>query len=99
MKEVLGDRYCCVAREITKIHEEFVRGKISEVLKEFEKRSQVKGEICIVVEGGKGDVEPWEDKALSLIREGFSVKDVSKIVSILFKVPRKQVYQFLQSLR
>jgi 16S rRNA (cytidine1402-2'-O)-methyltransferase len=50
MLAVLGDRPACVAREISKLHEEFVRGKLSEIVVSFEKRA-VKGEIVIVVQG------------------------------------------------
>ena len=48
--EILGDRRACVAREMTKIHEQFVRGTISEILETFSNLT-VKGEIVIVVEG------------------------------------------------
>lgn len=44
------DRGCCVSREITKLHEENVRGTLAEVLAYFETKS-VKGEIVIVVQG------------------------------------------------
>ncbi len=45
------DRKACVCREISKIHEEYVRGTLPEILSQFEKRGKVKGEIVIVVEG------------------------------------------------
>ena len=47
MQEVLGDREACVAREITKIHEEYFFGKLSQV------KNQVKalGEFVVVVSG------------------------------------------------
>ncbi len=50
---VLGDRRCCVARELTKLHEEVVRGTLSSVLKVY---SSVvpKGEITLLVEGATG---------------------------------------------
>ena len=47
--EVFGDRRACVAREITKLHEQFIRGTISEILNILGKTA--KGEIVIVVEG------------------------------------------------
>ena len=49
IQEVLGDREICIAREITKIHEEYVFGKLSAA------RKQVKplGEFVVVVEGAK----------------------------------------------
>ncbi len=48
--EVLGDRKIVVAREMTKIHEEFVRGNPSEIKQHFENK-QVKGELTLLVEG------------------------------------------------
>jgi 16S rRNA (cytidine1402-2'-O)-methyltransferase len=50
---VMGDRRCCVARELTKLHEEVVRGNLSSLI---EKYSSVvpKGEITLLVEGAKG---------------------------------------------
>jgi 16S rRNA (cytidine1402-2'-O)-methyltransferase len=52
VKETLGRRMMVVAREMTKIHEEFVRGDPEEILKYFENK-QVKGEICLLVHGSK----------------------------------------------
>src|SRR5699024_4369551 len=48
--KTLGNRQIVIAREITKLHETFVRGKAEEVLEWIEK-TPVKGECCIVVEG------------------------------------------------
>ena len=48
MKEILGDRNIVLAREITKIHEEFIRGHISEVQ---EKINEARGEFVILIEG------------------------------------------------
>jgi 16S rRNA (cytidine1402-2'-O)-methyltransferase len=51
MLETLGDRPACIAREISKIHEEFIRGNLSEIL-EIIKSRKLKGEMVIVVAGG-----------------------------------------------
>ena len=48
--EELGDINIVIARELTKIHEEFIRGKIGEII---EKYSELKGEIIIIIEGNK----------------------------------------------
>jgi 16S rRNA (cytidine1402-2'-O)-methyltransferase len=46
--EILGDRPACLAREVTKLHEEFLRGKLSEILASLEARS-VRGEITLIL--------------------------------------------------
>ena len=48
--EILGDRRACIAREISKIYEEFIRGTISELIDIAQKR-KLKGEMALVVEG------------------------------------------------
>jgi len=50
MAEIFGERKSCVARELTKQFEEYVRGRLPEVLEEISKRKKL-GEIVIVVEG------------------------------------------------
>ena len=45
---ILGDRLACLAREVTKVHEEFLRGKLSEILASLEGRS-VRGEITVIL--------------------------------------------------
>jgi len=50
MLEILGNRPACLAREISKIHEEFIRGNLSEILENIRSR-KIKGEMVIVVEG------------------------------------------------
>jgi 16S rRNA (cytidine1402-2'-O)-methyltransferase len=46
---VMGERRVVVARELTKIHEEFLRGTVSEVRAELEKRPAIKGEITLLI--------------------------------------------------
>lgn len=50
--EFLGaDRKACLAREISKIHEEFIRGSLKEILQELSHRKKIRGEITLVVAG------------------------------------------------
>ena len=51
---VLGPRRAAVARELTKLHEETLRGTLAELALAFQARSAVRGEITVVVEGGGG---------------------------------------------
>jgi 16S rRNA (cytidine1402-2'-O)-methyltransferase len=54
--EVLGNaRHVVVAREVTKIHEEFLRGRAGEVLENLKARATVKGEITLLI--GKAEAE------------------------------------------
>jgi conserved hypothetical protein TIGR00096 len=49
IKEVYGDNTTvCIARELTKLHEEYIRGRAVEVLEELSKRGEIKGEIVIL---------------------------------------------------
>lgn len=60
--ETMGDRDCVVAREMTKLHEEFLRGLISEVLSELARRREIKGECTLLVAGRTGPAEvAWEE--------------------------------------
>lgn len=50
LADILGDRSCCLARELTKIHEEFWRGTLAELAKRL-RGEKLKGEMTLVVEG------------------------------------------------
>lgn len=52
--EILGDREVCIARELTKLHEEFVFGKLSSI----REKVKVLGEFVVVVAGNTGADEP-----------------------------------------
>lgn len=54
LKDTLGNRRAVIAREMTKIHEEFIRGPLEELIQRFEE-IKPKGEMVIVVEGAKAD--------------------------------------------
>src|SRR5205085_8345613 len=58
IRKFLGDRAIVVAREVTKLHEEFVRGTVTEVLDRL-KTKPIKGEITVIVGPPvNGDVTP-----------------------------------------
>lgn len=60
MINIFGDRPACVAREISKMYEEFIRGSISQIIKKIEGRT-IKGEIVIVVAGTAFTGQPAEE--------------------------------------
>lgn len=91
--EALGDRSACVARELTKIHEEVARGPLSELRERFS--GEVLGEVTILVEG-RGAQREREDPGELLRRRlaaGVSVKDAAREVAQALGLPRKDVYR------
>ena len=56
ISELLGsDRHVVVAREVTKLHEEFLRGRAGEILEQFKSRGGVKGEITLLIAKAETD--------------------------------------------
>ncbi|GFR47477.1 hypothetical protein Agub_g9206 [Astrephomene gubernaculifera] len=66
VEELGGGRACCVAREISKLHEEYFRSTLAGALREFSEVRQARGEICLIIQGCSGE-EPgaagWEEAA------------------------------------
>lgn len=86
MLEVFGDRNISFSREITKLYEETLRGKISGVLETLGKRSEIKGEVTLVVEGAPAESveaasENIDELLISCKKSGLSLKDAVKKVS------------------
>jgi 16S rRNA (cytidine1402-2'-O)-methyltransferase len=66
--EVLGpDRHIVIAREVTKMHEEFLRGRVAEILETLKSRGEVRGEITLLL--AKGDEGERSPTARPSIRE------------------------------
>jgi 16S rRNA (cytidine1402-2'-O)-methyltransferase len=63
LENALGDRIICVAREITKLHEEFYRSRLSEALAHFSQQTP-RGEFTLVVSGSAKIAERWSEQAL-----------------------------------
>ncbi|MEN2985831.1 MAG: 16S rRNA (cytidine(1402)-2'-O)-methyltransferase [Thermodesulfovibrionaceae bacterium] len=95
MLEVLGDRYVAVAKELTKIYEEVVRGRLKEVLEKLE-NSKVAGEYVIVLEGASESQTNLDEavrKVKELIKKGKGRKEAVKIVSELYGISKKELYE------
>jgi len=71
LRSALGDRRACVARELTKAHEELRRGPLSELEAHFE-RGEVLGEVVVVVEGRRGEARWSEVEVRAALKEGLS---------------------------
>jgi 16S rRNA (cytidine1402-2'-O)-methyltransferase len=98
--EVLGDTEVTVAREMTKMHEEFASGRISDVLETLGQREHVYGEITIVIAAPARVAEeasPAEVRAeFERLREtGMRRNDAVKAVAEKFGLRKNDVYRLL----
>ncbi len=94
MLEIFGDRSMALCRELTKRHEEIIRGTISEIISLCE---TLKGEMVLVVEGAKEIEEQNEDVDIiaeieKRLSQGASSKDAIKDVAKTFQLKKNEVY-------
>ena len=101
MLEILGDREIVLARELTKIHEEFIRGKISTILEQI---VDYKGEFVIIVQGSDKSKESYEIENLNKLsleehydfykKSGLSKKEIIKKIAKDREVDKNTIYQY-----
>jgi 16S rRNA (cytidine1402-2'-O)-methyltransferase len=96
-----AERPLVVARELTKVHEEFVRGSAAEVLREFEERpGEVKGEIVLMIGKGAAQVEAKvsaRERLDSIMREQkLDEKAALKVLAREMGVSKSEVYREVQ---
>jgi len=92
--EIFGDRQACVVRELTKVHEEILRGSLSELDAEISGRGTVLGEVTIVIGGGPKSVEfSVEETVRAVLEESSgSSRDLAREIAERTGLPRKEVY-------
>ena len=102
MVGIYGNRYCVIARELTKLHETLYRGMLADLAKQFEGASILKGELVLVVDGAdKHASQVSIEKISELLRarmHKMSLRDAVKEVEELSGLPRKQIYQLALSI-
>src|ERR1700693_1086128 len=91
--ELLGnDRHVVVAREVTKLHEEFLRGRAREILGQFKARGDVKGEITLLIAQAEEGAAPYATESVSVaqrVRE-IMAKEKADEKSALKKVAKER---------
>lgn len=97
MLAVLGDRRAALCRELTKMHEETIRGRLSELISQIEYRDEVKGEVTIVVEGYIKEKRSSQDNLCemlsALMEQGKTLKDAVSEVTSKTGVSRRDIYK------
>jgi len=100
--ELLGDRKAALVRELTKLHEEFLRGTLSELMDSVE---GLKGEMVLIIDKDEGTKLPDMDlgdvysKIEEYISQGFSAKDAIAKVAELSGYRKKEVYELYHTKR
>jgi 16S rRNA (cytidine1402-2'-O)-methyltransferase len=103
IRDVLGDRDVAVARELTKVFEEVIRGRVDELVGKLEAQD-IKGEITLLVGGAPGKPEAGDGEIEALYREieqqgDFSTRDLAARIARELDLPRKRVYELVLKLR
>lgn len=99
LKEILKDRKIVLARELTKIHEEFIRKSIDELLSEID---TIKGEMILIIEGNKIDTEECknfdeislEDHYKLYEEKGLNKKEIIKQIAKDRSVNKNEIYMY-----
>jgi 16S rRNA (cytidine1402-2'-O)-methyltransferase len=91
--EILGNRRICLARELTKINEEYIRGNLEELVEIDD--ATIKGEIVLLIEGKKDEVIIDDDKIIErvnyLISLGLTKKDAINVTAEEFSLNKNYV--------
>ncbi|WP_342039443.1 16S rRNA (cytidine(1402)-2'-O)-methyltransferase [Desulfatibacillum alkenivorans] len=103
MTQVLGDRTAVLAREITKIHEEFIRGTLSGIAEELNSREGVKGECTLIVSGPEAqnpDLGSLDGLIRMEVAKGqLSASKLSAKLAKQFGIEKKKVYAMILALK
>jgi len=99
-REVLGDRPAVLARELTKLHEEMLRGRLSDIAAKLAERGAIKGEMTLVV--GRGDAAdqapetPLDERVAELIESGVARMDAIKQAARERGLSKREAYRRLE---
>ena len=99
ISDILGDREVLVAREMTKVHEEYIRGTASKIAHRL-KKGDVKGEITLVVSGGKAPGVNINIPAAAkrLLKEGLTPSRCAAVLAELTGIDRRTIYGTISGL-
>lgn len=99
LNDVLGNRKAVIARELTKVNEEYIRGSLLELIEIDE--STLKGEMVVLVEGNKDKPIVSETKIKERVgyylKRGYSKKEAAELVSRELDVPKNQIKKLIMN--
>lgn len=93
---IMGDRYCTLSRELTKIHEEFMRGTVPEIISHIKKLTALKGECTLIVSGSMQNkdisIETLQNEIRKRLAAKISLSDLAKEIAAKYGLPKSKVY-------
>jgi 16S rRNA (cytidine1402-2'-O)-methyltransferase len=96
IQDLLGAREMVLAREVTKVHEEFLRGPIPDVIAQLAKQ-EIRGEVTLVISGFTGETAPCEEILQAEIRklqgDGWRVKEIAEVLGEKYSYSKKDIYR------
>lgn len=101
MESILGNRKGALCRELTKKHEEVIRGQLSEIVENLESGNKIKGEMVLVIEGAQSKQSEEKKNWLSMsidehmdfyLSQGYEKKEAMKMVAKDRGISRRDVY-------
>jgi len=101
LAKTFAERRCCLARELTKLHEEFWRGTVAGALQHLQSQEQIRGEFVLLIEPPKSvdyevkNMDNLVDFANNLLDSGYSVKDAAAEIAAKYKVSKRDIYNEL----
>ena len=96
--ETLGDIHVVIGRELTKIHEEVIRGRVSEVLAGLSE--EIKGEVTLILRTEDESVSfDYRERLEELLSSGAKLGDAVKAVAADSGIPRSEVYKEALAIR
>jgi len=98
LADAMGDRYGVLCREMTKLHEEFLRGRLSELIDSLSHRPAVKGECTLLVKGCEENKDVSQDVIRAELIEALDnkngkISEVSRIIAQKYGLSKNKVYE------
>ena len=100
----MGDRPAVLAREMTKLHEEFIRGSVSEILETMKARPEIKGECTLLVTGRQegeavGPAIVKAEISTALEKQASGLSEIARTIAKKYGLPKNDVYEMALKVR
>ncbi|MFT7432676.1 MAG: 16S rRNA (cytidine1402-2'-O)-methyltransferase [Alphaproteobacteria bacterium] len=96
LANIFPERACTIGREITKIHEEFIRGTVASVLEDLQNKEAILGEFTIIMSGHSGEVEidfeAIDKQIIEFLKAGERAKAIRDVIAKETGLAKSEIY-------